>query len=115
MEKIVKDIDYNLKFITAYVTFSEQLISSEYYKLFGHFIGNSFDEKNNDYFNQLQEIYREFVEQDDIITRNMIEIEEINDIDLKISMYKKHFKYYYKIREIFERFIALKDNNLYNI
>ena len=71
--------------------------------------------KNNDYFNQLQEIYREFVEQDDIITRNMIEIEEINDIDLKISMYKKHFNYYYKIREIFERFIALKDNNLYNI
>lgn len=115
MENIVKDIDYNLKFITAYVTFSEQLISSEYYKLFGHFIGNRFDEKNNDYFNQLQEIYREFVEQDDIITRNMIEIEEINDIDLKISMYKKHFKYYYKIREIFERFIALKDNNLYNI
>lgn len=71
--------------------------------------------KNNDYFNQLQEIYGEFVEQDDIITRNMIEIGEINDIDLKISMYKKHFKYYYKIREIFERFIALKDNNLYNI
>lgn len=115
MENIVKDIDYNLKFITAYVTFSEQLISSEYYKLFGHFIGNRFDEKNNDYFNQLQEIYGEFIEQDDIITRNMIEIEEINDIDLKISMYKKHFKYYYKIREIFERFIALKDNNLYNI
>lgn len=71
--------------------------------------------KNNDYFNQLQEIYGEFIEQDDIITRNMIEIEEINDIDLKISMYKKHFKYYYKIREIFERFIALKDNNLYSI
>ena len=45
MEKIVKDIDYNLKFITAYVTFSGQLISSEYFKLFGHFIGNRFDEK----------------------------------------------------------------------
>ena len=45
MEKIAKDIDYNLKFITAYVTFSEKLISSEYYKLFGHFIGNRFDEK----------------------------------------------------------------------
>ena len=45
MEKIVKDIDYNLKFITAYVTFSGQLISSEYFKLFGHFIGNRIDEK----------------------------------------------------------------------
>ena len=45
MENIVKDINYNLKFITAYVTFSGQLITSEYFKLFGHFIGNRFDEK----------------------------------------------------------------------
>ena len=59
MENIVKDINYNLKFITSYVTFSGQLITSEYFKLFGHFIGNRFDEKNNDYFNQLQEIYGE--------------------------------------------------------
>ena len=115
MEKIVKDIDYTLKFIIAYVNFNRQLIASEYFKLFGHFIGNRFDRKNNEYFNQLQEIYGEFIKQDDIIIQNIIEIEQIKDIDLKISMYKQNFKYYYKIREIFERFLALKENKFYNI
>ena len=49
------------------------------------------------------------------INKQKIQGNQINDIDLKISMYKQNFKYYYKIREIFERFLALKENKFYNI
>ena len=105
MEKIVKDIDYNLKFIIAYVNFNRQLIASEYFKLFGHFIGNRFDRKNNEYFNQLQEIYGEFIKQDDIIIQNIIEIEQIKDIDLKISMHKKILNITIRLERLLKGFL----------